>query len=95
MKYKHRVFSKALRILEEEDYSCNALAFAIAPGDPLDSDREAAIHKYRDIYGFTGENRLDENDCDAFLMAVENERDSFGLRILLLSLAEVAWDDFD
>ena len=29
MKYKHRVFSKALRILEEEDYSCNALAFVL------------------------------------------------------------------
>ena len=93
MKNKHRVFLKALRTLEEEEYSCNALAFAVSEdaGSPV---RKQTITKYRYIYGF----EYDANSgVDPFLIAVDNDngrvKDSFGLRVLLLGFAEQVWDD--
>ena len=93
MKYKNRVFSKALRTLEVDEYSCNALRNAFS-NDPS-IERMAVIEKYRAIFGYTEGNNRDERGHDAFLRSIEEELDPFGLRILLLSLAKVAWDDFE
>lgn len=94
MKNKHRVFSKALRILEAEEYSCNALAFSVSK-DANSPDRKYAIAKYRYIYGF-GDAHAGYVP-DLFLIAVDDDdgkvKDPFGLRILLLGFAEQVWND--
>ena len=93
MKYKNRVFSKALRTLEVGEYSCTVLRNAFS-NDPS-IERMAVVEKYRAIFGYTKENNLNEYGNDAFLISIEKESDRFGLRILLLSLAQVVWDDFE
>jgi len=97
MKNKQRIFAKALSQLEEKEYSCNSLGSAIAPNDCDDPERKAAVEKYRTMYGFGGEAGYTGDGMDSFLLAVTDrkEKDTFGLRILLLSFAYEAWSDVD
>jgi len=94
MKDKRKIFKKAMSDVEEEGYSCNCLGFAIAPDDCMDPERVAAVMKYRAMFGF-GYDNDDVSSADHFLLAVDNQenKDVFGLRILLLGFACEAWSD--
>lgn len=95
MKNKQRIFTKAMSMVENEEYSCNCLGDAIALDDCENPERVAAVERYRAMYGFGGEAGYD-GTIDRFLMAVikqDNDDQIFGLRILLLGFACEAWDD--
>ena len=95
MKNKDKVFERALEVLEGSKFSCNALRQALLD---INMDFLGTIQhtrEYRKMFGFIP--GADGGDLDPFMKAINNhcsgKDEAFEFRILLLSLAQVAWDD--
>lgn len=93
---KDEIFQEALEILELHRFSCNALKHTIRHGrDHVVGEEVVFANLYREMFGFGD---YDHCRIDPFIWAINNHADEsdverFDFRVLLLSLAQVAWDD--
>ncbi len=96
MEYKDKVFKRALEGLEGSKFSCNALLRALL--DINNANQFSTLEQargYREMFGFVqGDN---DSGIDPFVQAINKhclgKDEAFEFRVLLLSLAQVAWDD--
>ena len=96
MKNKNKVFKKALEVLESKEFSCNALRQAISDINKVNRfDTGYHTKEYREMFGFP--QFYNDGGFDPFVQAVgkhcSGSDEAFEFRVLLLSLAQVAWDD--
>ena len=96
MKNKDKVFERALEVLEAEKFSCNALRKGIRNINDMDLlGTVQHTREYREMFGFIPGD--DGDDIDPFVRAINkhcsDQVSAFEFRVLLLSLAQVAWDD--
>ncbi len=83
------MFDEAMRVLSYWNFSCTTLSCAGAT--------RRQVHKYRRMFGFGLNTR---HETDPFALAIwehvgnAEEQEAQDFRVLLLSLAKVAWKDF-